>query len=117
MMDYVPVLVHLAVSVAIAVALLALHMLVGGRRPTPEKMMPYESGVWPIGSARERIPIRYYMIAMLFILFGVEAVLLYPWAVVLREVGQTALWAGLVFIALLGLGYVYEWARGGLEWQ
>jgi NADH-quinone oxidoreductase subunit A len=117
MTDYIPVLVHLAVSVAIAAALLALHMLVGGRRPTPEKMMPYESGVRPIGSARERIPIRYYLIAMLFILFGVEAVFLYPWAVVLGEVGPMALWAGLVFIALLALGYVYEWARGGLEWQ
>jgi NADH-quinone oxidoreductase subunit A len=117
MTDYLPVLVHLAVSAGVALALLALHMLVGGRYPTPEKLMPYESGVWPFGSARERVPIRYYLIAMLFILFAVEAAFLYPWAVVLREVEPTALWAGVVFIALLALGYVYEWARGGLEWQ
>jgi NADH-quinone oxidoreductase subunit A len=117
MSEYIPVLVHLAISMGLAVGLLGLHALLGGRYPTPEKLEAYESGVWPLGSARERVPIRYYLIAMLFILFDVEAVFLYPWALVLRELGTPALWAGLVFIVLLGLGYAYEWARGGLEWR
>jgi NADH-quinone oxidoreductase subunit A len=117
MTDYVPVLTHFLVTVALAVVLVGLHGLLGGRYPTQEKLEAYESGVWPIGSARERVPIRYYLVAMLFILFDVEAVFLYPWALVLRELGAPALWAGLVFILMLGLGYAYEWARGGLEWQ
>ncbi len=117
MAEYVPVLVHLGVSIALGMGLLALHALLGGRYPTPEKLEAYESGVWPTGSARERVPIRYYLVAMLFLLFDVEAVFLYPWALVLRELGTPALGAGLLFIALLGLGYAYEWAKGGLEWQ
>src|SRR5438309_10402270 len=114
---YTPVLVHLTLAILLAVALLGLHRLAGGRHPTLEKSLPYESGVWPIGSARERVPIRYYLIAMLFLLFEVEAVFLYPWAVVARELKVYGLVEMLAFIAVLGLGFLYAWKRGALEWQ
>ncbi len=117
MVDYVPIFVHFALVVGLTVALLGLHALLGGSRPTPPKLEPYESGVWAIGSARERIPIRYYLIAMLFILFDIETVFLYPWAVVARRLGVFGLIEMLVFIGVLGLGLVYAWKRGALEWQ
>lgn len=120
--DYLPVFVHLALATLLAATLLALHALVGGRRvapahsPLPGQAEPYESGVWPIGSARERVPIRYYLIAMLFLLFDVEAVFLYPWAVVARELKVFGLVEMLTFVAVLGFGFLYAWKRGALEW-
>ncbi len=123
--DYIPIFVHLALAVLLTVGLLAVHALLGGRfaapgtvrRPLPGQAEAYESGVWPIGSARERVPIRFYLIAMLFLLFDVEAVFLYPWAVVARELGAFGLIEILTFVAVLGLGFLYAWKRGALEWQ
>jgi NADH-quinone oxidoreductase subunit A len=115
--EYIPIFVHFALVVGVTVALLALHALLGGSRPTPPKLEPYESGMWAIGSARERVPIRYYLIAMLFILFDIETVFLYPWAVVARRLGVFGLIEMLVFIGVLGLGLIYAWKRGALEWQ
>lgn len=115
--QYVPILVHLVASLALVLALLVLHGRLGGRRPTPDKLMPYESGVWPVGSARERVPVRYYLVAMLFILFEVEAVFLYPWAVLHRELGWLGLWEVGSFLGVLLLGYVYAWRRGAFQWQ
>lgn len=117
MVDYLPLLVHFALVVCFTVVLLAAHTLLGGSRPAPAKMEPYESGVWAIGSARERVPIRYYLIAMLFILFDIETVFLYPWAVVYRRLGLFGLTEMVVFIGILGVGLIYAWKRGALEWQ
>ena len=114
---YVPVLVHLTLAVLLAVALLGLHRLAGGRRPTLEKSLPYESGVWPIGGAQERVPIRYYLVAMLFILFDIEIVFFYPWAVLVRELGIPGLVEMFTFLAVLGTGYVYLLKRRALEWE
>lgn len=115
--DYLPVLVHFVLVVGLTVALLGAHALLGGSRPSLAKQEPYESGVWAIGSARERVPIRYYTIAMLFILFDIETVFLFPWAVVYRRLGTFGLIEMLVFIGVLGVGLVYAWKRGILEWQ
>ena len=114
---YLPVLVHFVLVVALTVALLAAHALLGGSRPSPAKSEPYESGVWTVGSARERIPIKYYVIAMLFILFDIETVFLYPWAVVYRRLGVFGLLEMLLFIGILGVGLIYAYKRGALEWQ
>lgn len=114
---YAPILVHLVLAVLLAGAVLGLHMLVGGRRPTLEKSLPYESGVWPVGSAQERVPIRYYLVAMLFILFDVELVFVYPWAVLVRELGLLGIGEMFAFLALLGLGYLYIVKRRALEWE
>jgi NADH-quinone oxidoreductase subunit A len=115
--EYIPVLVHLTLAVLLAVILLGLHRLAGGRHPTLEKSLPYESGVWPIGSARERIPIRYYLVAMLFILFDIEIVFVYPWAVLVRELGRPGLVEMFAFLSVLGCGYLYLLRRGALEWE
>lgn len=115
--DFLPVLVHFVLVIALTVALLAAHALLGGSRPMPAKMEPYESGVWTIGTARERVPIRYYVIAMLFLLLDLEMVFVYPWAVVYRQLGVFGLVQMLVFIGVLSLGLVYAWKRGALEWQ
>jgi NADH-quinone oxidoreductase subunit A len=114
---YAPVLIHLVLAVLLAAAALGLHMLLGGRRPTLEKSLPYESGVWPIGSARERVPVRYYLVAMLFILFDVEIVFVYPWAVLLRRLGMFGIGEMFTFLALLAVGYVYLLKRRALEWE
>jgi NADH-quinone oxidoreductase subunit A len=115
--EYLPVLVHFVLVVGLTVLLLTAHALLGKGRANPSKLEPYESGMWPVGSARERVPIRYYLIAMLFIVFDIEAVFLFPWAVVYRRLGVFGLWEMLVFIAVLGVGLIYAWKRGALEWQ
>ncbi len=114
---YLPIFIHLLLALLLTAALLGAHALLGGRRPLPAKQEPYESGVWPIGSARERIPIRYYLIAMLFILFDIEAVFLYPWAVVFRDLGLAGLVEMIVFLAVLFVGFVYAYQRRALEWE
>ncbi len=117
MLDYIPVFVHLAIVVVLTAALPVIHALVGGSRPTPAKVEPYESGVWTIGSTRERVPIRYYLIVMLFILFDIEIVFLLPWAVVYRRLGTFGLVEMLVFASVLGAGLIYAWKRGALDWE
>lgn len=116
-LDYLPIFVHFVLVVGLTVGLLGAHALLGGSRPTPPKLEPYESGVWPVGSSRERVPIRYYLIAMLFILFDIETVFLFPWAVVFRRLGMFGLGEMLIFIGVLGVGLIYAWKRGALEWQ
>jgi NADH-quinone oxidoreductase subunit A len=115
--SYLPVFVHFLLVVLFTAALLGLHAVVGRRRPSPTKLEPYESGVWPIGSSRERVPIRYYLIAMLFILFDIEAVFLYPWAVAFRDLGLLGLVEMLVFVGILLIGFIYAWQRKALEWE
>ncbi|HLW47406.1 MAG TPA: NADH-quinone oxidoreductase subunit A [bacterium] len=117
MSSYVPVLVHFALALLLAGTLMGLHMALGGRRPTLQKGLPYEAGVWPAGSAQERVPIRYYLVAMLFILFDVEIVFVYPWAVLVRQLGPTGIAEMFTFLGLLGVGYVYVWKRRALEWE
>ncbi len=116
-LDYLPIFVHFALVVGLTVLLLSAHALLGGSRPTPPKQEPYESGMWTIGTSRERVPIRYYLIAMLFIVFDIETVFLFPWAVVFRRLGLFGLLEMLLFIGVLGLGLVYAWKRQALEWQ
>jgi NADH-quinone oxidoreductase subunit A len=114
---YLPVFVHFVLAVLITALLLVAHAWLGRESPSPAKLEPYESGVWPIGSARERVPIRYYLIAMLFILFDIEAVFLYPWAVTFRELGLAGLIEMFVFLGVLFVGFIYAWKRRALEWE
>lgn len=116
--DYFPLLVMLVVSGAFAAIGLTASALAGPRRPTPIKSQAYESGMPPIGSARHRVWIRYYLVAVLFILFDIEIIFFYPWAVVFRQyLGLFGLIEMAVFIGILLVGYVYIWKKGGFEWQ
>jgi NADH-quinone oxidoreductase subunit A len=115
--DYVPILVHVVAVVALGAVLLGLSAWVGIKRPSREKLSPYECGIPPVGNARERFSISFYLVGMLFILFDVEAVFLYPWAVVYKSLK----WFGFVemslYIAVLLAGYVYVWKKGALDWS
>lgn len=108
------------VAVGVSAALVFLSYLLGPRRSSPQKDAPYECGVTPIGSARERFPIKFYLVAMLFIIFDIETVFLYPWAVTYRSSGGMMLFNLVemtVFVAILFVGYFYVWKRGAFEWE
>ncbi len=115
--DYLPIVILLGVSTGLAIAMVTLGQILGPRRDTPEKLMPYESGMTPIGTAVRRMPVRFYLIAVLFVLFDIEVIFLLPWAVVLRKLGMFGLIEMLVFVIILLVGYVYVWKKGALEWQ
>ncbi|HJO90114.1 MAG TPA: NADH-quinone oxidoreductase subunit A [Anaerolineales bacterium] len=115
--DYLPIAILLGVSTGLAIAMVVLGQILGPRRDTPEKLMPYESGMTPIGTAVRRMPVRYYLIAVLFVLFDIEVIFLLPYAVVLRKLGLFGLIEMLVFVMILLVGYVYVWKKGALEWE
>ena len=114
---YVPVLMLLGVSVLNAVGMVAVSHLLSAFRPTPVKAQPYESGMPPLGDARERFSVKFYMVALLFIIFDIETVFLIPWGVLFRELGVFGLLEMLVFLGVLLVGFVYVWKKGALEWD
>jgi NADH-quinone oxidoreductase subunit A len=114
---YLPLLIHFLVVVAVAAAILGLSAWVGVKRPSQAKLSPYECGSPPVGSARERFSVSFYLVAMLFILFDVEAVFLYPWAVVFKSLKWFGFVEMLLYIAVLLAGYVYVWKKGALDWK
>ena len=116
MPSYVPILILGGVAVGFAVFTLAVSQLLGRSRPNPAKSAVYECGVPPIGTARERFPIKFYLVCMLFILFDVDAAFLYPWALIFRQLGLYGLVEMAVFVLLLGGGFVYAWKVGALDW-
>lgn len=114
---YLPILVHFLVVVALASAMLGLSAWVGVKRPTREKLTPYECGSPPVGNTRERFSVSFYLVGMLFILFDVEAVFLYPWAVVYKSLKWFGFLEMFLYIAILLAGYVYIWKKGALDWN
>ncbi|HYX68994.1 MAG TPA: NADH-quinone oxidoreductase subunit A [Terriglobales bacterium] len=114
---YLPLLIHLAVVLALAGGMVALSALLGKHRPTRAKLQPYECGILPTGDARQRFSVKFYLVAMLFILFDVEAVFLYPWAVIYRELKMFGFWEMLVYIGILLVGFFYIWKKGALDWS
>ena len=114
---YVPIAILAVLSIGFAFVIVALGHLFGPRRPTVRKGQPYESGIVPYGPGRRRVPVQFYLVAVLFILFDIEIVFFLPWAVVLRGLG----WAGLaemaVFVGILLIGYAYAWKTGALDWE
>src|SRR6202790_2029470 len=113
---YVPFLIHFLLAGGIATAIVTLSWLIGQRKPPPAKLSPYESGMTPGGDARGRFSVKFYLVAMLFILFDVEAVFLYPWAVILRDLKHFGLWEMFVYIGIVLVGFFYVWKKGVLDW-
>jgi NADH-quinone oxidoreductase subunit A len=113
---YLPLLMHFGIATALAAAIVILSWLIGQHKPNRAKMSPYECGVQPIGDARGRFSVKFYLVAMLFILFDVEAVFLYPWAVILRELKMFGFWEMMVYIAIVLVGLFYVWKKGVLDW-
>ena len=115
--EYLPVLLFLVVSAVIGIALIVIGNVLGPRKPTPEKASPYECGFEAFEDARMRFDVRYYLIAILFIIFDLEIAFVIPWAVVFDGLGLFGLIEMGVFIGLLMLGFVYVWKKGALEWE
>ena len=115
--EYFPILILFILATALAGVAVALGHLFGPRRPTQKKAQPYESGMIPIGPGTRRIPVRFYLVAVLFILFDIEVVFFFPWAVVFRQLGLFGLVEMLIFILILLVGYFYAWKKGALEWE
>jgi NADH-quinone oxidoreductase subunit A len=115
--SYLPLLILLGISAAQAVGMVVLSQVLSPTKRTAVKLSPYESGIDPLGSTRERFSVKFYVVAILFIVFDVETVFLVPWAVVMREVGVAGFVAAAIFIFILTVGLVYEWKKGALEWD
>jgi len=120
--SYVPILIMLVIAALVGAVLLTLNSLLGKKQRNPSKLAPYESGVPLLDENRKRVNVRFYQIAMLFILFDIEAAFLYPWAVIYRDASRgNAAWfvfgEMVLFIALLGVGYVYVWKKKAFDWN
>jgi len=113
---YVPVLILGAVAVGFGIFTVALSHMLGRPRPNPEKASTYECGMPPVGTARERFPIKFFLVCMIFILLDVDAAFLYPWALVFRDLGVFGFVEMAVFISILGGGFAYAWKVGALDW-
>jgi len=115
--NYLPILILMIIVVGFAGVTILLSAFLGPRRKTKSKLMPYECGIDPVGTARARYSIKFYIIAMIFILFDIEAIFLYPWAVIYRKLGLFGLVEMGVFIVILLVGFIYVWSKGALEWE
>jgi NADH-quinone oxidoreductase subunit A len=114
---YLPLLVLLVISVINAVVMVAISEAVSPRKRTAVKLSPYESGIDPLGGTRERFSVKFYVVAILFIVFDVETVFLVPWAVAMRTLGMEGFIAAMIFIFILTVGLIYEWKKGALQWD
>jgi len=117
MLEYVAIALMVALSTVVALIAIGLGTIFGPRKQSAAKSMPYESGMNPYGEGTRRMPIRFYLIAVLFILFDIEVVFFLPWAIVFRQLGLFGLIEMVVFIVILLVGYVYAWKKGALEWE
>jgi NADH-quinone oxidoreductase subunit A len=117
LLEYIAIAVMIGVATFIAFAAIGLGELFGPKKNTAEKSIPYESGITPFGEGTRRLPIRFYLIAVLFILFDIEVVFFLPWAIAFRQLGIFGWIEMVVFLAILTVGYVYAWKKGALEWE
>ena len=115
--NYLPILVFLVVGAVIGSVVIAIGFVLGPRRPDSEKLSPYECGFEAFEDTRIKFDVRYYLVAILFIIFDLEIAFLFPWAVVLDKIGMVGFVAMVVFLAVLVVGFIYEWKKGALEWE
>ncbi len=114
---YLPILTLIVIAVCFAIGSVVFSRLIGQKKPSAVKLAPYECGMPPVGSARERFSVKFYLVAMTFIIFDIEVVFMYPWSVVFKKLGLYGAAAMGVFVFVLIVGFVYEWKKGGLEWE
>src|SRR5208337_1810169 len=114
---YIPLMLHVLVAGVLAGAIVVLSTLVGQHKRNRVKMSPYECGMQPIGDVRQRFSVKFYLVAMLFILFDVEAVFLYPWAILLKELKMIGFWEMMTYVLIVLVGFFYVWKKGVLDWN
>src|SRR5436309_2348431 len=117
LLDYLPLVIFIAVSLGICAALLFVPFLLAYKQPDPEKLSAYECGFNAFGDARMKFDVRYYLVAILFIIFDLEVSFLFPWAVAFGDLGAYGFWSMMVFLGVLTIGFIYEWRKGALEWD
>jgi NADH-quinone oxidoreductase subunit A len=115
--DYLPLVIFMAIAGGIALALMASAIMIAIRRPDPEKLSAYECGFKAFDDARMKFDVRFYLVSILFIIFDLEVAFLFPWAVSLGKIGMYGFWSMMVFLAVLTIGFTYEWRKGALEWD
>ncbi len=117
LLDYLPVIVFIALSAIIGLALLVAPFIIAVKNPDPEKVSAYECGFEPFDDARMKFDARFYLVAILFIIFDLEVAFLFPWAVAFGDVGWFGFWSMMIFLLVLTIGFIYEWRKGALEWD
>jgi NADH-quinone oxidoreductase subunit A len=117
LLDYLPILIFVGIAVGMSIMILMASLVVARQRPDTEKLSPYECGFEPFEDSRGRFDVRYYLVAILFIIFDLEVAFLFPWAVSLGNIGLFGFWSMMIFLAVLTIGFVYEWKKGALEWE
>jgi NADH-quinone oxidoreductase subunit A len=115
--EYFPILVFLVIAGGLAAGMILFSFVLAKQNPNSEKLSPYECGFEPFEDARVRFDVRYYLVAILFIIFDLEVAFLFPWAVALGDIGLFGFWSMIVFLAVLTVGFAYEWRKGALEWE
>ena len=117
LLDYLPLVVFIAVALVIGLALLVVPFIVAFSSPDPEKLSAYECGFNAFDDARMKFDVRFYLVAILFIIFDLEVAFLFPWAVAFKQVGVFGFWSMMIFLGVLTIGFIYEWKKGALEWD
>ena len=117
LLDYLPLVIFVAVSLVIGLVLLIAPFIVAYKQPDPEKLSAYECGFNAFDDARMKFDVRFYLVAILFIIFDLEVTFLFPWAATFGRVGAFGFWAMMIFLAVLTIGFIYEWKKGALEWD
>ncbi len=115
--EYLPILIFLVIAIGLTVVIVAASYIVARQRPDSEKVSAYECGFEAFDDARSRFDVRFYLVAILFIIFDLEVAFLFPWAVALGDIGVFGFWSMFVFLLILTIGFIYEWRKGALEWE
>lgn len=115
--EYLPILFFLAIAIGLSLALVTVTYVISPKKPDPEKLSPYECGFEPFEDARIPFDVRFYLVAILFIIFDLEVAFLFPWAISLGNIGLFGFWSMVVFLLILTVGFIYEWKKGALEWE
>ncbi len=115
--DYLPIILFIGVAAVLSIVIIAIPFIVAIKNPDKEKLSQYECGFEAEGKVRNEFDIQFYLVAILFIIFDLEIAFLFPWAVVLKDIGVFGFWSMMIFLTLLTVGFIYEWKRGALEWK
>tara|TARA_B100001123_G_C14612657_1_gene750474 strand:- start:129 stop:500 length:372 start_codon:yes stop_codon:yes gene_type:complete len=115
--EYLPILIFLFIGMSIALGMTAMSFIIGKNKPDREKLSAYECGFEAFDDARGRFDVRFYLVAILFIIFDLEVAFLFPWAISLGELGYFGYWSMMIFLLVLTIGFIYEWKKGALEWE
>ena len=117
LLEYLPILIFLGIAVGLSMAMVGVSWLLAPQRPDSEKLSSYECGFEAFSDTRGRFDVRFYLVTLLFIIFDLEVAFLFPWAVALGDIGLFGYWSMMIFLAVLTVGFIYEWKKGALEWE